>query len=141
MFIGEYQHTVDAKGRMFVPAKFRDELGEKFIVTIGLDRCLFVFPAETFEVYNEKLNAINTAIKNTMTLNFPIKIVLPTCLSNTLNKLGGHCATCDQTIYFILLVNLLLLISIHLKKYSIHILQKDDPLLTIRQNKKSPSAR
>ena len=43
MFFGEYQHTLDAKGRMFVPAKFRDELGEKFIVTIGLDRCLLYF--------------------------------------------------------------------------------------------------
>ncbi len=61
MFFGEYQHTLDAKGRMFVPAKFRDELGEKFIVTIGLDRCLFVFPMETFMVYKEKLDAISLA--------------------------------------------------------------------------------
>jgi len=61
MFIGEYQHTLDAKGRMFVPAKFREELGEKFIVTIGLDRCLFVFPAETFQIYKEKLDAISLA--------------------------------------------------------------------------------
>ena len=64
MFIGEYQHTVDVKGRMFVPAKFRDELGEKFIVTIGLDRCLFVFPEETFNIYKEKLDAISLANKD-----------------------------------------------------------------------------
>lgn len=64
MFIGEYQHTVDAKGRMFVPAKFRDELGERFIVTIGLDRCLFVFPEETFNIYKEKLDAISLANKD-----------------------------------------------------------------------------
>ena len=61
MFIGEFQHTLDAKGRMFVPAKFRDELGEKFIVTIGLDKCLFVFPVETFQIYKEKLDAISIA--------------------------------------------------------------------------------
>lgn len=64
MFIGEYQHSLDAKGRMFVPAKFREELGEKFIVTIGLDRCLFVFPAETFATYKEKLDAISLANKD-----------------------------------------------------------------------------
>ncbi len=64
MFIGEYQHTLDAKGRIFVPAKFRDELGEKFIVTIGLDRCLFVFPEETFNIYKEKLDAISLANKD-----------------------------------------------------------------------------
>ncbi len=61
MFIGEYQHTLDVKGRMFVPAKFRDELGEKFIVTIGLDKCLFVFPEATFQIYKEKLDAISLA--------------------------------------------------------------------------------
>ena len=64
MFIGEYQHSVDAKGRMFIPAKFREELGEKFIVTIGLDRCLFVFPTETFAIYKEKLDAISLANKD-----------------------------------------------------------------------------
>lgn len=64
MFIGEYQHTVDVKGRMFVPAKFREELGEKFIVTIGLDRCLFVFPEQTFNIYKEKLDAISLANKD-----------------------------------------------------------------------------
>ncbi len=64
MFMGTYQHVLDAKGRMFVPAKFREELGEKFIVTIGLDRCLFVFPTETFQTYKEKLDAISLANKD-----------------------------------------------------------------------------
>lgn len=64
MFIGEYSHVIDAKGRMFMPAKFRDELGERFIVTIGLDRCLFVFPTETFQIYKEKLDAISLANKD-----------------------------------------------------------------------------
>ena len=44
MLQGEYQHNIDIKGRMIVPAKFRDELGDKFVATKGLDRCLFIFP-------------------------------------------------------------------------------------------------
>ena len=43
---GKYNHTVDAKGRLFVPSKLRDELGEVFYVTIGLDDCLSVYPTE-----------------------------------------------------------------------------------------------
>ena len=64
MFIGEYQHTVDAKGRMFVPAKFRDDLGETFIVTLGLDNCLFVFPQEEFDRLKAKLDAVSIANKD-----------------------------------------------------------------------------
>ena len=54
MFMGEYQHTVDAKGRLIMPAKFRDELGEKFIVTRGLDQCLFVYPLVEWSRQEEK---------------------------------------------------------------------------------------
>ena len=43
MFTGSYEHTVDAKGRLIVPSKFREELGEKFIITFGLDGCLYMF--------------------------------------------------------------------------------------------------
>ena len=42
-FMGEYNHTMDAKGRLIVPARFREAGGDKFIVTKGLDKCLFVF--------------------------------------------------------------------------------------------------
>ena len=44
MFMGEYHHNVDTKGRLIVPAKFRDDLGEMFILTRGLDQCLFGYP-------------------------------------------------------------------------------------------------
>lgn len=64
MFIGEYRHTLDAKGRMFIPAKFREGLGEKFIVTIGLDRCLFIFSAEEFNKLKEKQDSISIANKD-----------------------------------------------------------------------------
>ena len=50
MFIGEYQHSLDNKGRVIIPSKFRDSLGEKFIMTKGLDDCLFVYPNEEWKV-------------------------------------------------------------------------------------------
>ena len=46
MFMGEYHHNIDEKGRLTIPSKVRDELGEYFIVTRGLDNCLFVYPKE-----------------------------------------------------------------------------------------------
>ncbi|MGI6097518.1 MAG: division/cell wall cluster transcriptional repressor MraZ [Dethiobacteria bacterium] len=58
MFMGEYQHTVDAKGRLIMPAKFRDELGEKFIVTRGLDQCLFVYPLVEWSRLEEKFKTL-----------------------------------------------------------------------------------
>lgn len=64
MFIGEYQHTLDVKGRMFVPSKFRDDLGYTFIVTLGLDNCLFVFPQEEFDRLKAKLDTISIANKD-----------------------------------------------------------------------------
>jgi len=56
MFIGEYQHTIDPKGRLILPAKFRYDLGEKFIVTKGLDNCLFVYPNEEWSKLEQKLS-------------------------------------------------------------------------------------
>lgn len=44
MFMGEYHHSIDAKGRIVIPNKVRDDLGENFIVTRGLDGCLFLYP-------------------------------------------------------------------------------------------------
>lgn len=58
MFFGEYDHTLDAKGRVNMPAKFRDELGENFYMTKGLDNCLFVFPESEWRVFEEKLKAL-----------------------------------------------------------------------------------
>jgi MraZ protein len=53
--MGEYQHTIDDKGRLIMPAKFREGLGEKFVVTKGLDGCLFVYPLEEWKVLETKL--------------------------------------------------------------------------------------
>ncbi|MBX5465229.1 MAG: division/cell wall cluster transcriptional repressor MraZ [Clostridia bacterium] len=49
MLIGEYRHSLDAKGRMTVPARFREELGSRVVLTRGLDRCLFVYPVPAWE--------------------------------------------------------------------------------------------
>lgn len=58
MFIGEYNHSVDSKGRLSIPAKFRDDLGENFIVTKGLDNCLFVYDLNEWQVLENKLKQL-----------------------------------------------------------------------------------
>ncbi len=56
--MGEYQHTIDTKGRMIIPAKFRDGLGEQFVLTRGLDQCLFGYPISEWKLIEEKLKAL-----------------------------------------------------------------------------------
>jgi len=58
MFLGEYQHSADVKGRVIMPAKFRDELGQKFIVTKGLDKCLLVYTESDWKELNEKVRQL-----------------------------------------------------------------------------------
>ena len=54
MFMGEYSHNVDAKGRLIVPAKFREQLGDQFVVTKGVDGCLYVYSQEEWKRIEEK---------------------------------------------------------------------------------------
>lgn len=49
MFMGEYNHTIDPKGRVIIPAKFRESLGSQFVITKGLDGCLYGYPYDTWE--------------------------------------------------------------------------------------------
>ncbi len=58
MFMGEYNHTVDVKGRLIIPSKFRDSLGDEFVVTKGLDGCLFVYDNVEWQVFEEKLKTL-----------------------------------------------------------------------------------
>ncbi|HLR71194.1 MAG TPA: division/cell wall cluster transcriptional repressor MraZ [Pseudogracilibacillus sp.] len=58
MFMGEYQHNIDVKGRMIVPAKFREGLGETFVLTRGLDQCLFAYPMEEWKILENKLKKL-----------------------------------------------------------------------------------
>ncbi|MBR1743753.1 MAG: division/cell wall cluster transcriptional repressor MraZ [Lachnospiraceae bacterium] len=58
MFMGQYEHSIDTKGRIIIPAKYRDELGESFVVTHGLDGCLFLYPEAEWQSFVEKLKAL-----------------------------------------------------------------------------------
>ena len=58
MFMGEYKHNTDEKGRMIMPAKFRETLGDSFVVTRGLDQCLFVYPMDEWRILEEKIKKL-----------------------------------------------------------------------------------
>lgn len=58
MFMGEFQHSVDDKSRLIVPAKFREGLGEHFVATKGLDTCLFVYPMDEWKSIETKLKEL-----------------------------------------------------------------------------------
>ena len=55
---GEYQHSLDNKGRLFIPAKLRDELGEVFFITLSMDKCLCAYSAENWKVFSDKVSAM-----------------------------------------------------------------------------------
>lgn len=56
--MGEYNHTIDTKGRLIIPSKFRETLGEEFVVTKGLDGCLFVYDNKEWAAFEEKLKSL-----------------------------------------------------------------------------------
>ncbi|MGL5972783.1 MAG: division/cell wall cluster transcriptional repressor MraZ [Oscillospiraceae bacterium] len=58
MLIGEFSHTMDTKGRMIFPLKLRESLGDKFIVSKGLDNCLFVYSIEEWGILSEKIKSM-----------------------------------------------------------------------------------
>lgn len=64
MFMGEYRHSIDPKGRLIIPSKFREELGESFIVTKGLDQCLFVYTEYEWNNFTRKLKTLPLAKKD-----------------------------------------------------------------------------
>lgn len=64
MLIGEYEHSLDAKGRVIMPAKLREDMGEKFILTKGLDGCLFGFSQNEWANFEEKLKTLPLTNKN-----------------------------------------------------------------------------
>ena len=67
MFMGEYNHTIDAKGRLIIPSKFRELLGEEFVLTKGLDGCLSIYPMDEWNAFEEKLRALPLTNKNART--------------------------------------------------------------------------
>ncbi len=64
MFTGEYNHTIDQKGRLIIPNKFRNLLGDVFVITKGIDECLEIYDKETWDKFSEKINALPYSNKN-----------------------------------------------------------------------------
>lgn len=58
MFMGEYSHSIDVKGRLIMPAKFREQLGDEFVVTKSPDKCLYVYSNEDWKAFEEKLSTV-----------------------------------------------------------------------------------
>ena len=64
MFMGEYHHNIDDKGRLIIPSKFRNELGNQYIITKGLDKCLFVYSVDEWNKLVKDLNTLKFTKKN-----------------------------------------------------------------------------
>ncbi|MFL0246745.1 division/cell wall cluster transcriptional repressor MraZ [Candidatus Clostridium stratigraminis] len=64
MFIGEYQHAIDNKNRMIIPSKFRDEIGGTFVLTKGLDGCLYAYTMDEWKLLEEKLKKLPLTSKD-----------------------------------------------------------------------------
>ena len=64
VFMGEYSHTVDTKGRLIIPSRFRETLGDKFVVTKGMDGCLFVYDYAGWSIFDEKLKTLSLSKKD-----------------------------------------------------------------------------
>lgn len=58
MFMGEYHHSIDDKKRLIIPAKFREQLGDEFVITRGIENCLFAYPKENWDKITQKLESL-----------------------------------------------------------------------------------
>ena len=85
MFLGQYQHSLDTKGRLIVPARFRDNLAEGGFVTRGFDRCLMVMTMDYFELVYQRINAMNLANPATRELR---RLFFANAYSITPDKVG-----------------------------------------------------
>lgn len=63
MFMGEYSHSLDGKGRLIIPSKFREALGDRFVITRSLDPCLCVYTMEDWEKFVTRLNSLPYNVK------------------------------------------------------------------------------
>jgi len=97
MFIGEYNYSIDEKKRLAIPAKFRQALGKKAVLTRGLDNCLVIYPLKEWQGLSQKLESLPTGKIDARGF---IRIMLSGAVDITLDKLGR------------------ILISDHLKKYA-----------------------
>lgn len=85
MLIGQYQHTIDSKKRLSLPAKFRGELGEKVVITKGVENCLVIYTEKEWQIFSEKLS--NLPISQIEARSFA-RIILAGAMEVSLDKLG-----------------------------------------------------
>jgi len=85
MFIGQYNHNIDAKGRMILPAKFRDKLGEEIVIARGLDGCLSAYPMAKWQEIESKLTSLPTTKKQARAY---ARLVLSSAADLELDKMG-----------------------------------------------------
>lgn len=85
MFIGEYSHSIDDKGRVAVPKKFRGKLGKAPVITRGLDSCLFLYTADEWEKIAEKLSTLPISQKNTRAFS---RLMLAGAMDLSIDKQG-----------------------------------------------------
>ena len=64
MLRGEYSHNIDTKGRLIIPAKFREDLGENFFITKGIEKCLYVYPENEWNIFEKELNELKARLKD-----------------------------------------------------------------------------
>ena len=69
MLTGEFNHSIDSKGRLIIPSKLRESLGEHFVITKGMDGCLFLYPDNEWKAFEEKLRALPLTNKNARALS------------------------------------------------------------------------
>ena len=85
MLMGEYHHNIDDKKRLIIPSKFREEIGEKFVVTRGLDGCLFVYSLDSWEKIISKLKSLPFTKKDARTF---MRFFLSAASTNEFDKQG-----------------------------------------------------
>ena len=85
MLMGEYNHTIDAKGRVTIPARFRCELGDHFVVTRGLSKCLSAYSYERWQKIEENLSRISLTNKVGMKLT---RLILGNAIECEIDKMG-----------------------------------------------------
>jgi MraZ protein len=85
LLIGEYEHTIDTKGRIIMPSKLKEDIGEKFVITQGLDGCLFVYSQNEWKNFEEKLRTFPLTNKDARAL---IRFFLAGAMECEIDKQG-----------------------------------------------------
>ena len=96
MFIGEYHHTIDEKKRLIIPTKFRNDLGKEFIITRGIDKCLYVYSKSSWDEITNKLQTLPFTRKNAREFN---RFFLSGATLAELDKSGRVLLTSPQISY------------------------------------------